>query len=150
MKQTPQLDRVESRMRPGQLTLKGFLGHDDRKLVDIIAADQDIVNANSIDVEKLCNKLEQIADKGADIMESEKIVEDTYKVKVRVDRGKIPSPWGDGLFRKGDVELIHIESGNRLKWNELTLSMIRKHGFFGGKGSEYRIDPVQAKEVLNL
>jgi hypothetical protein len=149
VKQTPELDRVQEKMKPGVLTLKGFLGYDDRKLADILKSDRELVNELNISVDELCNKLQDLADRGADLMEREVEV-DGFMIKVRDDRGKIPSPWGDGLFEKGDVELRDPESDVKLKWNKLTLRLIKVHGFFGGKGSEYRIDPAIAKKLLNL
>ena len=39
MKQTPEYDKIQEQMRKGVITLDGFLGTDERKLVDIIASD---------------------------------------------------------------------------------------------------------------
>jgi hypothetical protein len=83
-------------------------------------------------------------------MEQEVKVDDRYRIKVRDDRGKIPSPWSDGLFGKGEVELHDLQTGKKLKWNELTLTLACKHGFFGGYGSEYRLDPEISCEILAL
>ena len=150
MKQTPELDRVQAKMQPGVLTLKGFLGDDDRKLADILAADQLCLNQLGITAAQIADKLADLAERGTDLMEEEITVDDRYKVKVRDDRGKIPSPWDDGLFEKGDVDLTDTVTGKSLKWNKLTLRLMSAHGFFGGRGSEYRIDPEIAKDILNL
>ncbi|OGK08877.1 MAG: hypothetical protein A2W80_06525 [Candidatus Riflebacteria bacterium GWC2_50_8] len=150
MKQTPELDRIQKKMQPGVLTLKGFLGHDDRKLADIIAADCQTLLRLGINAAQITERLQDLADRGADLMEQEILVDSRYLVRVRDDRGKIPSPWGDGLFEKGDVDLVDQKTGKTLKWNRLTLRLISKHGFFGGYGSEYRIDPDVACEILDL
>jgi len=150
VKQTPELDRVQGKMQPGILTLKGFLGDDDRKLADIIAADTLTINQLGITAAQIAEKLEDLAQRGADLMEEEVTLDDRYKVRVRDDRGKIPSPWDDGLFEKGDIDLNDTVTGKQLKWNKLTLRLMSAHGFFGGRGSEYRIDPEVAKDVLNI
>lgn len=150
MKQTPELDRIQEKMQPGVLTLKGFLGDDDRKLADIIATDAFALNQLGISAEQIAEKLDDLAERGADLMEEEITVDERYRIKVRDDRGKIPSPWGDGLFEKGDVDLNDKVSGKSLKWNKLTLQLMKAHGFFGGYGSEYRIDPATACEILNI
>lgn len=150
MKQTPELDRVQEKMRPGVLTLKGFLGNDDRKLADIIAADQQALLRLRINADQIAERLQDLADRGADLMEQEVQVDNRYLIRVRDDRGKIPSPWEDGLFEKGDVDLVDQQTGKTLKWNRLTLRLIAKHRFFGGYGSEYRIDPDVAYEILAL
>lgn len=150
MKQTPELDRVQAKMQPGVLTLKGFLGNDSRKLADILIDDQQSINRLQITPEQIASRLHQLADLGADLMEEEILVEKRYRIKVRDDRGKIPSPWSDGLFEKGDVDLTDTVTGKTLKWNKLTLRLMSVHGFFGGIGSEYRIDPTEAVEILEL
>lgn len=150
MKQTPELDKIQEKMRPGVLTLKGFLGNDDRKLADIIAADKLALQKLGIKLEEVCSKLQDLAERGTDLMEQEVKVDDKYLIRVRDDRGKIPSPWGDGLFEKGDVELTDIRNGKKLKWNQLTLRLALAHGFLGGKGSEYRLEPEDLAEILDL
>jgi len=150
VKQTPELDLVQSRMQPGVLTLKGFLGSDDRKLADILVADQQSFSRLAITPVQAAERLQQLADRGADLMEEEILVENRYRIKVRDDRGKIPSPWGDGLFEKGDVDLIDNNTGETLKWNKLTLRLMTKHGFCGGVDSEYRLDPEKLVRILDL
>ncbi len=150
MKQTPELDLVQSKMQPGVLTLKGFLGSDDRKLADILVADQQSFSRLGITPLQAAERLQQLADLGADLMEEEILVEQRYRIKVRDDRGKIPSPWGDGLFEKGDVDLIDNSTGETLKWNRLTLRLMSVHGFCGGVDSEYRLDPEKLTRILDL
>lgn len=150
MKQTPELDLVQSKMQPGVLTLKGFLGSDDRKLADILVADQQSFSRLGITPLQAAERLQQLADLGADLMEEEILVEQRYRIKVRDDRGKIPSPWGDGLFEKGDVDLIDNSTGETLKWNRLTLRLMSVHGFCGGVDSEYRLDPEKLMRILDL
>ncbi len=150
MKQTPELDLVQAKMQPGVLTLNGFLGHDDRKLADIIAADAQVFARTGIKPAQIAERLQVIATRGADLMEEEILVDNRYRVRVRDDRGKIPSPWSDGLFEKGDVDLVDSITGKKLKWNKLTLRLLEAHGFCGGSGSEYRIDPEDAIAILDL
>ncbi|NCB38849.1 MAG: hypothetical protein EOM80_08775, partial [Erysipelotrichia bacterium] len=111
MKQTPDFDRVQAKMQPGVLTLKGFLGYDDRKLADILAADEQTLLRFGITGGQIAERLQDLADRGADLMEQEIIVDGRYKIRVRDDRGKIPSPWGDGLFEKGDVDMTDTITG---------------------------------------
>lgn len=137
-------------MQPGVLTLKGFLGDDDRKLADIIVADQQTFSKLQITPEQVAGRLQELANIGADLMEEEKLVEKRYRIRVRDDRGKIPSPWGDGLFEKGDVDMVDTVTGRNIKWNRLTLRLLTAHGFCGGINSEYRLDPATLYEILDL
>ena len=150
MKQSPELDAVQERMRPGELTLTGFLGEDTRKLVDILQADEEAVHSRGVSHTQIAGRLKELTEAGRDIMEREVLVEDRFAVRVRDDRGLIPSPWGDGLFQKGDVEMTDRRGGRHFRWNELTLHMVRAHGFYSGRGSSYRLDPADLVDTLGL
>lgn len=150
MKQSPDLDRVQKRMRPGVLTLHGFLGTDDRALADIIDQDAQRLHQHGISGAQIAERLQGLTEEGRDLMEQERTVEGRFRITVRDDRGLLPSPFGDGRFEKGDSVLIDAETGTGLLWNPLTLHMIREHGFFGGIGSHYRIDPDTAIRILGL
>jgi hypothetical protein len=150
MKQTPELDRVQEKMQPGEITLDGFLGDDDRKLVDILIDDAETVQARGILHKQIADRLDELAEEGRDIAERELEVEDRYKVRVRDDRGVLPSPWGDGRFSKADVHMDDPVTGLSFRWNRLTTHMIREYGFYGGHGSPYRINPADIIRALEL
>lgn len=150
MKQTPELDRIQARMRPGVLTMKGFLGTDPRPLADILAEDDAVVRAAGVTHAQIADRLEAITKAGTDLMEAETIVENRFRVVVRDDRGLLPSPFGDGRFSKGDTEVTDPVTGRTFRWNGLTLHLIRHHGFYNGKGSDYRLDPAVLIEVFGI
>lgn len=150
MKQTPKLAHVQARMQPGEITLEGFLGEDSRPLADILAADSETIHAGGLSHASIADRLTALTEVGRDLAEREIEVEGRYYVLVREDRGLLPSPWGDGLFPKGEVRLRDGATGYVLRWNELTVHMIRAHGFYGGVGSDFRIDPARAIEILGL
>lgn len=150
MKQTPDLDCAQARMQPGEITLPGFLGDDDRKLADIIAHDAGDLAAHRVAAPAIADRLAELTAEGRHLMEEEVEVENRYRVTVRDDRGVLPSPFGDGRFEKGDTHLRDPRTDTDFRWNGLTLHMIRNHGFFGGRGSPYRIDPARAIAVLGI
>jgi len=150
MKQTPELDAVQARMRAGEMTLKGFLGEDARPLADILAEDDRTVRGRGFAHETIADRLADLTERGRDIGERDIVVDGRWTVRVRDDRGVIPSPFGDGLFGKGEVEMTDASTGRRLRWNGLCIHMIRAHGFYGGRGSEYRLEPADLPEALGL
>lgn len=150
MKQSPKLEKIQMRMAPGALTLNGFLGTDSRKLVEILDEDSRELAKTGFSTEQIAHRLVELTEKGRDLMEQPVTVEERYSIAVRDDRGVIPSPWGDGLFGKGDTELTDSVTGRHLRWNSLTIHLIKAHGFFNGIGSDYRIEPTEVGEVLNL
>ena len=57
-------------------------------------------------------------------------------------RGRIPCPFGGcGAFPKGEAELVDTKTGRRMRFTPLSVHMVREHGFYGGQGSRYRLDP---------
>ena len=77
-------------------------------------------------------------------------IEDRYDVWADEARGAIPCPWQhpNGLFRKSRMEIKDLKSGKRLIWTDLSVHLIRAHGFYQGKGSPYRLEPKVIKDML--
>ncbi len=150
MRQTPDLDRVQARMQPGALTLHGFLAPDTRKLVDILAADDRVVRQHGLSHERIADRLEALTRAGKDQAERERVVEDRFRVQVREERGRLPSPWGDGLFRKGETRLTDPITGQSFRWTPLGVHLIRAHGFYGGRGSTFRLEPSALIAALGM
>jgi len=144
------LTTVEQRMQPGEITLEGFLGSEARALAAIIETDERTLSALALTHASIAEKLDYLTAAGKDIHEQERIVEGRYRLRVREDRGFLPCPFGDGLFRKGEVAMICIATGRTFYWSPLSLHMIRCHGFYGGRGSKYRLEPAEIAEVAGL
>jgi hypothetical protein len=144
------LSSIQARMLPGAITLPGFLGSDRRPLADILAADDAAVRKLGLAHERIADRLAEIARQGRDAQEREIEVEGRYRVSVRTDRGLLPSPFGDGAFEKGETELVEIATGRSFRWTELSLHLLRTHGFYGGQGSAYRLEPAELAEALGL
>jgi len=150
VKLSPYLKRIQEKMQPGVLTLRGFLGTDTRNLSEILIEDAATVRSFRASNEKIAAALEKITVKATHLMETEVEVNGRFLVKVRDDRGKLPSPWGDGSFDKGDTQLSDPVTGVSMFWNSLSVHMIRSHGFYNGKGSPYRIDPATVIKLFSL
>ena len=66
-------------------------------------------------------------------------------------RGKVPSPFkGEGVFEKGETVVCEKKSGQRMIITQLGIALIKKHHFFQGIGSRYRINPELAAQLLAL
>ncbi len=141
-------NEIEKLLEPGELSIDGFLGEDSRSIEEIIAADKAKFAELGITVADVIIKLEELEEKGKDIMEREQTVLGRYTVKVRDDRGPMPNPTGGKPLRKGDITIKDTKSGRSLRYNDLTILMLNEFGFCSGIGSEYRLDPAILKEVL--
>lgn len=150
MSRDEKLDEIERLLRPGELTLSGFLGDDQRPLDKIIADDAAALADIGLSNEDIARRMEQITEEGRDLLERPLDVEDRYEVQVRDDRGPMPDPFGGAPRRKGDTVVKDYETGGEFRWNALTIAMIREHGFYSGRGSDYRLDPTRLAKALNL
>ena len=148
VKQSPLLDLVEGEMR--RIGMGSFLGSDRRKLAEILDDDHESVNALGLTNEQIASRLEEITHTAKKNLGDRLTVEDRYEVRAEEHRGMIPCPWEhpQGLFFKSYVELRDKKSGETLIWSDLSIHLIREHGFFQGKGSPFRLDPAVLKRVF--
>ena len=139
---------IEKLLKPGELSLEGFLGNDTRSIDEIISADKAEFTRLQLSVASIISRLEELEEEGKDIMEREQSVEGRYSIKVRDDRGPMPNPTGGKALRKGDITLKDRCSGKSIRYNDLTILMLKEFCFCSGKGSDYRLEPQILKEIL--
>ena len=141
-------NEIEKLLKPGELSIDGFLGKDDRDIDDIIAQDKKTFAELKITPQQAASRLEKLQLEGKDILEREKKIENRYAITVRDDRGPMPDPFGGKPLRKGDTILKDSKTGIILTWNALTIHMLKDYTFCSGIGSPYRLDPNNLKRVL--
>jgi hypothetical protein len=148
VKQSPNLDLVEREMR--RIGMGTFLGSDRRRLAEILDDDHASVNAIGLTNEQIASRLEGITHTAKKNLGDPLTLEDRYEVRAEEHRGMIPCPWEHprGLFFKSYVELRDKKSGEKLIWSDLSIHLIREHGFFQGKGSPFRLEPTVLKQVF--
>lgn len=146
MKMTEALKRASANMQPGVIASSGFLGSDQRSLADIIAADEASMTHLGLQWEALAARMRFLLQAGMTGLGEPTEVAGTWIIKVDETRGKIASPWEDGLCRKVNAR---VSIGDKyLIYNELSIFMAEKHHFLQGRGSPFRIEPDQALAVL--
>jgi len=151
MKQTRILDMAQARMQPGVITLQGFLGHDTRRLIDILIADDAAVQRLGLTHACIAARMQELRDAGAKGLGEPIRVDPHFEVRVDSVRGKLPCPFGDiGLHQKTNTTVQNLETGNSISYTDLNIHMIREHGFYEGKGGTFREDPAHLAEVLEI
>jgi len=152
MKMTHAYQKAQENMRPGVITAEGFLGHDQRPIVDIIEQDEETMSKIGLSFEQLVSAMRLMLDKGQKGLGEPITIDNTWLVRVDETRGLLPSPFEeDGVYHKVNVEVECVaKPGKLLVYNELCLHLIEKYHFFQGNGSPFRIEPVLAKEILCL
>ena len=151
MKQSPELSIAQANMKPGVITLYGFLGPDDRNLIDILTEDDGEVKRLGLTHERIAARMEELRDEGAKGLGEFIRVEPHFQVRVESVRGKLPSPFGGpGLHRKTNTEVRNETNGREVVYSDLQIHLIDKHGFYQGKGSMFRLDPADLAAVLEI
>jgi hypothetical protein len=64
-------------------------------------------------------------------------------------KGFLVCPWvHPGRFDKRVTTLKNIESGKTIRWSDLNIHLIARHGFFEGIGSAFRLEPAEFVRLI--
>jgi hypothetical protein len=148
MQETPEDKMIRERLMPGQISPKGFLGTDERPVEEIIAADTAEVEAaglTTVQLGELLEEIHQAADQGWESTVS--LYDGRITARSLEVNGKIPCPFGCGAkCHKAVIEVNFC--GTKIQFTPLDAHMIQVHGFFEGKGSDYRLNPRDIIEIF--
>jgi hypothetical protein len=151
MKQSPELQKAQESMKPGAITLYGFLGTDERNLIDILTEDDGAVKRLGLSHEHIASRMEELRGLGKDGLGEFIRVQPHYQVRVESVRGKLPSPFGGpGLHQKTNTIVRNEALDLEIVYSDLHIHLIRNHGFYQGKGSQFRLDPATLARALEI
>jgi hypothetical protein len=150
MKMSPELQKAQENMTPGIITADGFMGDDHRPLVDIIEADEERFQSLGLTFEQTAEKMTRLLAEGRKGLGDPITVDDRWLVKVDEARGFLPCPFEDGIFRKITATVTLKRSQRTISYSELSLHLLSVHHFLEGKGSSFRLEPEEIKQVLEL
>jgi len=151
MKETPQMKQITANMRPGVITLEGFLGTDYRSLDDIINEDDGAVSRMGLTHEEIARRMMELKQAGEAGLGEFIKVRPHFEVKVDSVRGKLPCPFSHpGIYRKTNTTVVNTKQGREITYTDLHIHMIEAHGFYEGRGSRFRLEPKELVEILEI
>jgi hypothetical protein len=151
MKQTVQMQEIQNSMKPGVIVRDGFLGTDARNLVDILTDDEAGVARLGLTHRGIADRMVALRDAGAAGLGEFIDVPPRFEVRVDSVRGKLRCPFGDpGIFPKTNTTVRNTRLGREITYTDLHIHMIGSHGFYEGKGSQFRLEPGDLAEVLEV
>jgi hypothetical protein len=151
MNDSPELNRTQSAMRPGEITRDGFLGSDRRSLADILAEDQRVVTGLGLTHRAIAARMMELQSAGEDGLGVAIKVPPHFEVIVDDARGKLSCPFGHGeMFPKVNVTVRNLALKRETVFTALQRHLIETHGFYQGRGSAYRLEPADLAAVLEV
>ncbi len=151
MKQTPRMQKIQENMRPGIITLAGFLGSDTRNLADILIDDEAAVRRAGRTHADIAARMMELRDMGTAGLGEFVFIDPHFDVRVESVRGKLPCPFGDpGIFAKINVTVRNTAKKKEITYTDLHIHMVQSHGFYEGRGSLFRLDPMELIDILEV
>jgi hypothetical protein len=151
MKQTEQMKEIQERMKPGVITRDGFLGPDERNLIDILVEDDAEVKRLGLTHEQIAARMQELRDAGRAGLGDLISVAPHYEISLDIARGKLPCPFGHrGLIRKSMILVKNLEKEREITFTDMNIHMVGEHGFYQGRGSSFRIDIGDLVDILDI
>ncbi len=150
MKKTPHENDIADNFLPGKISKEGFLGNDTRHIHEIVFKDSRTLARINITQEQVANRLQYFIEQGKKGLETTVDLGD-YSVKIIWSRGLLPCPFGEPKLHHKIMATVENKRLNKtIKFSQLSVHMIREHGFFGGKGSIFRLEPEEIAGTLDI
>ncbi len=147
MKMPPEYMEAQQNMKPGVISSVGFLGDDDRNLLDIITNDEQVMASLGLDFQKVADWLKGMMNEAVKGL-GEPVTLDKWQIQLFEARGFLPCPFKDGIFRKRTMLIKRIDKEISLMVSDLSIHLLEKHHFLQGRGSPFRIEPMVLKELM--
>ena len=149
MKQSADIVKLEEFLRSSKLVLGGFMGDDRRALSEVLDADAAVLEKAGVTAEQLADRMQEITDKAIAGLGVWIDIDGKLMAKVDEAKGAIVCPWPHpASFAKRVTTVKCVKFSQTLKWSDLGIHLIGVHGFFEGKGSQLRTEPMELVRML--
>ncbi|MBN2315926.1 MAG: hypothetical protein JXM79_18510 [Sedimentisphaerales bacterium] len=149
MKESPQDKKLDDILRSSRLAAGGFMGSDPRSVFDVIDADAGVLDELNVTKEQLAQRMRHITDVAKSGLGTWVLIDENLEAMVEEARGMLVCPWPHpGVFYKRITTVRAIETGESIYWSDLNVHLIEEHGFFEGRGSDFRIEPAELVRLI--
>jgi hypothetical protein len=150
MKETLQTRKIREDMRPGKLSLPGFLGGES-DLMRRLDEDNEAVKQLNLTHARMAARMRELRDAGAAGLGEFVSLLPHFEVRVDTVRGRIPCPFGErGLYPKTNITVRNLASGREMSFTDLHIHLIGVHGFYEGRGTPFRLEPGDLVAILEV
>ncbi|MFA5044246.1 MAG: hypothetical protein WC381_02705 [Kiritimatiellia bacterium] len=149
--QKKSMDALERTLRQASAAGAGFLGQDERRLAVILRADGGAVRRRGLTNARIARRLLALRQAGWEGLGEPVSAPPHCEVCVDAARGTLPCPFGDrGSFAKVNTTVRNLASGQKITFSDLNIHLIAAHGFYEGRGAQFRLDPEQLMDTLEM
>ncbi|MDT8302629.1 MAG: hypothetical protein RQ760_14185 [Sedimentisphaerales bacterium] len=149
MKESPQMQKLEQILRSSKLAAGGFMGDDLRSINEIISVDSSKVSKLGYTIEQIASRMQAITDAATMRLGTWAKVDENHRAVVEEAKGALVCPWPHpGRYAKRVTTAENCDSGEIIRWSDLNIHLIAKHGFFEGRGAAFRIEPEKLINVI--
>lgn len=144
---------IEESLKPGKRSGFGFLGEEE-SFAEIVSNDSQTLDECGIQHSDISSRLQYFVDKASLVDYTREgdyvIIDGKYKLTVISWLGYQNCPWDDGEKTDKAYFIKNTESGKSISFSGLIPHLVTEHRFFEGKGTSYRLDPLEAILVLDI
>lgn len=162
------IEEIEASMRPGKLSLVGFLGTEER-LAEVLELDDETVRSMSLTHDQISDKMIYYSNLRLNLFKTktQRFIKGDYDPSASedylvLDEGHLfgrpevgffgfqECPWRDGAMGIGDEHFVNVAKNKVLFYSDLIPHLIKVHHFYEGFKSPFRVDPKSAAEAFDL
>lgn len=138
-------------MQSGHITRDGLLGFDKRSIEEIIRADAETVKKFGLTHRQIAERMKFFRNEGKKGLGGFVKVNPYFEVSCDMARGLLTCPFGEpGMYRKTMITVRNLRLGMEIAYSDLNIHLVAEHGFYEGKGSLFRLEPVLLANVLEI
>jgi len=138
-------------MQAGNISRNGFMDSDPRSPAEIIRVDEEELKKLNLTHQAIAGRMKFFRDRGKNGLDEFVPVAPHFEVSCEITRGFLPCPFGDpGMHRKTIVIVRNLRLKKEITFSDLNIHLIVAHGFYEGKGSPFRLEPVKLAQVLEI
>lgn len=149
MKQSPDSKKLEEALRSSKIVAGGFLGEDSRSVEEIINDDAATVQEMGYEAGQLAERMREITNEAKGYLGNSVVIGEKLEVVSEDYKGVIVCPWPHaGKFDKRITTVKRLDTGKTMRWTDLNIHLIERHGFFEGRGAAFRIEPAELIKII--
>ena len=149
MKESPQDKKLDEILRSSRLVAGGFMGCDTRSVSEIVDADEVQLSKLGFTRKQVAERMRQITNIAKAGLGTWVRIDESLEAKIDEARGWLVCPWPHpGTFLKRITSIRQTETGASIQWSDLNIHLIGEHGFFEGRGSNFRIEPAELVAII--